>query len=1045
MKTLSFFLGKFGLAALVGLAAMSLAISTRADFPVIQSIQVEPTNIVVTASVPAGQTCIVLESRDNFAAGTWMPLAVQRAGSQGGTITFRLPRTAEFAFLRVRADETEPLPASFYTGAKSFDAQPVSGTGGSFLTTFAGVDAFNAPAANTPTDSREVVESDIWRLDGDTLYFFNQNRGLQVIDVAKPDAPALRGTLNLPAAGEQMYLLPTNHVVLLTRTTCGMFNSIANNDQVLIVAVSNGVPAIVASLSVDGTIAESRLVGTALYVASQTIRPVPGSGGGTWEWGTHIASFDLTVPDAPIARSTLWYSGYGNAVYATDTYFFAVTQDPTNWQQSIVNAIDITAPDGTMSAYDSITPTGRVADKFKLNWCDGIFSVISEVSSSPLVTKLETFRMADPRSVPPFAHVKLGEVELGHGERLFATRFDGTRAYVVTFLRIDPLWVVDLSDPAHPTVSGELQVPGWSTYIHPLGNRLVAVGVETNRTTVSLFDVSNPAHPALLSRVPLGYQYSYSEANSDEKAFTVIEDAGLILLPVQGYTTNGYLSWIQLIELGTNSLTARGIIEHDFAPRRATLHRDRILSLSAAELLSVDATDRDHPQLTGRLKLTWPINRVFVAGDYLIELTTGNAWSLQAEPTVNVVPAFDPNQILTTLTLANDPIVGATVRSNHLYLAQAASTQIVTDTNVSFTSTLRLSVVDLTHLPALNVLGETAATISSPPGWGVELEPVWPNSDLLVWVGGGNNYFWWWGRPYVSMPFDLVIGNVWYWPYPFQNSGGGRLFAFDVSSNTAPVLLSEVKLNTNGWWNLSKPFAADGLVYLSHNAYVNLDPTNTTDLTNIYSIYWPGFQRSFLDVVDFADASHPAVRPPVNIPGGLQGISHNGSLLYTVGFHRTSTNWYEGADALDASAYDGVAAYLVDSLSLSNNWLHPALVSGTNIYLGSARPVYATNVILPTLETWTLSGAGNFTQLGSTTLTTAASDLVPFPGLLAAQTDGAHVRVFDDSNPAALRQVGDGPTTGCLYFNLRHGDAAPARDLWLPLDAYGVISIKLSP
>src|SRR4029434_3478151 len=97
-------------------------------------------------------------------------------------------------------------------------------------------------------------------------------------------------------------------------------------------------------------------------------RPVLGGGGAAWESGTQIQSFDLAVPNAPIARSTLWYSGNGNVVHATDTYFFAVTTDPTNAQRSIVNAIGITSPDGTMNAHASITAAGQVADKFKLAW-----------------------------------------------------------------------------------------------------------------------------------------------------------------------------------------------------------------------------------------------------------------------------------------------------------------------------------------------------------------------------------------------------------------------------------------------------------------------------------------------------------------------------------------------------------------------------------------------------------------------------------------------------------------------------------------------------
>jgi len=1029
------------------LALLIFATLARADLPVIESIRVGSTNLIVTARVPAGHVRVTLESRDALSTGAWVPVAVQRLSGQGGLITFDLPRSGNFAVLRIRADASEPLPAFFYGGTNEFTPQPASGTR----------DGFSLLGPGTPTDSgsntREVVESDIWRLDGDTLYFFNQHRGLQIIDVTDPDAAVLRGTLNLPAAGEQMFLLRSNYVVLLTQNLCGGSSGYGDS-EVLIVAVTNGVPSVAAKLAVSGTISESRLVGDALYVAAQSIRPKPGSNGGTWEWGTQVSSFDLAVPDAPVARSTLWYAGYNIVVHATDTYLFAVTQHPTNYQKSIVNVIDTTAPDGTMHAYDSIAAAGRVEDKFKLNWTDAIFSVISEVSSNPRLTKLETFRLPDPRTVPPFSYLKLGEVELGHGERLFATRFDYPRVYVVTFLQIDPLWIVDLSDPARPKVSGELQVPGWSTYIHPRGNQLVAVGVETNRTTVSLFDVADPTKPALLSRVPLGSRYSYSEANQDEKAFTVLEDAGLILLPVQGYTTNGYEAWVQLIDLEANSLVARGRIMHDFAPRRATLHRDRVVSLSGVEMLSVDATDRDHPELTGRLELAWPINRVLLAGDYLIEITTGyfesvyrlGFWgsALTAQPVVRVAPATQPDAILTTLRFTNAPIAGATVRGNRLYLAQALNAGGVIwngETNSPPTNTLWLTVVDLSNLPALNVLGETAVA-TKPLDWNGELEPVWPKPDVLAWVGGGSDY--WYG----PLDFGFIGGR--YWPY-WQSGGGGRLFAFDVSSDVAPKFLSEVDLTANGWWSYSKPFVTGSLVYLSHQAFVEFTVTNatggvTTSPTGIV-VGWPtGYQRSFLDVVDYADAAHPTVRKPLSIPGTLQGISHGGALLYTIGFHCTSSNYYQGYEALDASAYDGVAAHLVDSLSLSNVYPHPAVVIGTNVFLGRGQYYYSGDGTMPpTLETWTLSSAGKFAKLGSVKLPAAASELVSFTDLLAAQVDWSQVDVFDRSDPAALRQVGDGPTAGCLYFNLRHADAAPARALWLPLDSYGVSSISLWP
>ena len=108
---------------------------------------------------------------------------------------------------------------------------------------------------------------------------------------------------------------------------------------------------------------ESRMVGTALYVASQTYRVIPNGTGATWETGTLVSSFDLADPDAPVARDTLWYPGGGNVIAATDIYLFVVTQNPTDWWKSIVNLVDITAPDGSLAGYGSLHTAGRVPDQ----------------------------------------------------------------------------------------------------------------------------------------------------------------------------------------------------------------------------------------------------------------------------------------------------------------------------------------------------------------------------------------------------------------------------------------------------------------------------------------------------------------------------------------------------------------------------------------------------------------------------------------------------------------------------------------------------------
>ena len=98
---------------------------------------------------------------------------------------------------------------------------------------------------------RDVVESDIWQIRGSTLYFFNQYRGLQIIDVTQPDAPNILGMLPLSGLGEQMYLLGDSYVVLLVTSDCGWgYWGTSTASQALVVDVRTGKPATVAGLDI---------------------------------------------------------------------------------------------------------------------------------------------------------------------------------------------------------------------------------------------------------------------------------------------------------------------------------------------------------------------------------------------------------------------------------------------------------------------------------------------------------------------------------------------------------------------------------------------------------------------------------------------------------------------------------------------------------------------------------------------------------------------------------------------------------------------------
>lgn len=121
---------------------------------------------------------------------------------------------------------------------------------------------------------------------------------------------------------------------------------------------------------------------------------------------------------------------------------------------------------------------------------------------------------------------------LGLTERIFAVRFMGPLGYVVTFRQTDPLYVVDLSNPAAPAVVGELKIPGYSAYLHPVGDgRLLGIGQNADEegrvlgTQVSLFDVSNPASPQRISQVDL--EGGWSQAEGNHLAFTYVDGTAL--------------------------------------------------------------------------------------------------------------------------------------------------------------------------------------------------------------------------------------------------------------------------------------------------------------------------------------------------------------------------------------------------------------------------------------------------------------------------------------------------------------------------------------
>jgi len=184
---------------------------------------------------------------------------------------------------------------------------------------------------------------------------------------------------------------------------------------------------------------------------------------------------------------------------------------------------------------------GHVLNQFSMDELDGVLRVATTSGRVP--------NPDASSNVTTFAHdeqgqfVRRGELTgLAPQEDIRSVRFDGDRGYVVTFKKTDPLFVIDLAEPAAPKVLGELKIPGFSTYMHRLDqNHLLAVGFDADDqgsfayfdgVQIQIFDVTEPTDPKLLHKTVVGTRGSGSEALMNHLAFNYFAQKKLLALPM---------------------------------------------------------------------------------------------------------------------------------------------------------------------------------------------------------------------------------------------------------------------------------------------------------------------------------------------------------------------------------------------------------------------------------------------------------------------------------------------------------------------------------
>ena len=311
---------------------------------------------------------------------------------------------------------------------------------------------------------------------------------------------------------------------------------------------------------------------------------------------------DLGEPDAV---SVL---GAGDTVYASaDNLYVATertTEEPSGDEPETVSvntAIHrFSAPaTGAVEYEASGEVEGRLLNQFSLSEHEDVLRVAStrgepwfDGGSDSLVTTL---------GVEGDRLVELGRVDgLGRGEEIFAVRFVGPVGYVVTFRQTDPLYVVDLRDPASPAVDGELKILGYSAYLHPLDDtHVLGVGQDadqdgrTSGTQVSLFDVSDPTSPTRTAQftVPGGS----SEVEWDHRAFLWWEPTGTVVIPVENYRDLDQFESSALVmgvDIDADSVTERGRIDHGSSPvRRSVVVDGALVTIDQSGLVFSNLSD----------------------------------------------------------------------------------------------------------------------------------------------------------------------------------------------------------------------------------------------------------------------------------------------------------------------------------------------------------------------------------------------------------------------------------------------------------------------
>jgi uncharacterized secreted protein with C-terminal beta-propeller domain len=294
---------------------------------------------------------------------------------------------------------------------------------------------------------------------------------------------------------------------------------------------------------------------------------------------TTVAAIDANNPSTH-ASSKTFLLGSSSTIYCSAEYLYL-----TSPGESSTGIHKIRLNGGSIEGVADGSVPGWVLNQFSMDENNGYFRIATTTGYAWGVSSSKNNVYVLDMNLKVVGTLE----DLASGEQIYSARFMGDRLYLVTFKKVDPLFVIDLSVPTAPKVLGQLKIPGYSNYLHPYDEtHVIGLGKEAidaeggdfayyQGIKLSLFDVSDVSNPREVAKLEIGDRGSDSPALTDHKAFLFSKEKNLLVIPILeakvdatdysgSVSSSAYGSFVYqgayVFQISTEGIQLRGRITH---------------------------------------------------------------------------------------------------------------------------------------------------------------------------------------------------------------------------------------------------------------------------------------------------------------------------------------------------------------------------------------------------------------------------------------------------------------------------------------------------